>query len=56
LIQEYQLAVDIYTRSDPAPLDANQVEQAVQDAIFAAYDNASNGNRTRGGMKRAYEM
>jgi hypothetical protein len=54
--KEYQLAVDIYTRSDPAPLDANQVEQAVQDAIFAAYDNASNGNRTRGGMKRAYEM
>ncbi|PKX94692.1 secretory pathway Sec39 family protein [Aspergillus novofumigatus IBT 16806] len=54
--KEYQLAVDIYTMSDPAPLDANQVEQAVQDAIFAAYDNASNGNRTRGGMKRAYEI
>ncbi|RHZ59713.1 secretory pathway Sec39 family protein [Aspergillus thermomutatus] len=54
--KEYQLAVDIYTRSDPAPLDPTQVEQAVQDAIFAAYDNASNGNRTRGGMKRAYEI
>ncbi|RHZ65884.1 hypothetical protein CDV55_104419 [Aspergillus turcosus] len=54
--KEYQLAVDIYTRSDPAPLDPDQVEQAVQDAIFAAYDNASNGNRTRGGMKRAYEI
>ncbi|GIK02459.1 hypothetical protein Aspvir_006515 [Aspergillus viridinutans] len=54
--KEYQLAVDIYTRSGPAPLDPDQVEQAVQDAIFAAYDNASNGNRTRGGMKRAYEI
>ncbi|KAH1431275.1 hypothetical protein KXX32_003358 [Aspergillus fumigatus] len=54
--KEYQLAVDIYTRSDPAPLDSNQVERTVQDAIFAAYDNASNGNRTRGGMKRAYEI
>lgn len=26
------------------------------DAIFTAYDNASNGNRTRGGMKKAFEM
>ncbi|GFF80285.1 protein transport protein sec39 [Aspergillus udagawae] len=54
--KEYHLAVDIYTRSDPPPLEPDQVEEAVQDAIFAAYDNASNGNRTRGGMKRAYEI
>ena len=53
---EYQLALDIYTESKPAPLNPVQVEAAVQEAIFTAYDNASNGNRTRGGMKRAYDM
>jgi hypothetical protein len=46
----------LYTNSKSAPLDSTQVEAAVQEAIFTAYDNASNGNRTRGGMKRAYEM
>lgn len=53
---EYELAIDIYTNSKSAPLEPAQVEAAVQEAIFTAYDNASNGNRTRGGMKRAYDM
>lgn len=55
MLAEYQLAVDLYTKSE-SPLNAPQVEAAVQEAIFTAYDNASNGNRTRGGMKRAYDM
>ncbi|CAI7652170.1 unnamed protein product [Penicillium palitans] len=54
--KEYQLAIDIYTNSKSAPLNPTQVEAAVQEAIFTAYDNASNGNRTRGGMKRAYDI
>ncbi|KXG45243.1 Secretory pathway Sec39 [Penicillium griseofulvum] len=54
--KEYQLAIDIYTNSKKMPLKPAQVEAAVQDAIFTAYDNASNGNRTRGGMKRAYDI
>ncbi|CAI7678319.1 unnamed protein product [Penicillium discolor] len=54
--KEYQLAIDIYTSSKTAPLNPAQVEAAVQEAIFTAYDNASNGNRTRGGMKRAYDI
>ncbi|EAW08149.1 secretory pathway Sec39 family protein [Aspergillus clavatus NRRL 1] len=54
--REYQLAVDIYTKASPAPLSPAQVEQAVKDAIFTAYDNASNGNRTRGGMKKAFDI
>ncbi|KAJ5351159.1 hypothetical protein N7452_000133 [Penicillium brevicompactum] len=54
--KEYQLAVDLYTNPKSAPLSSSQVEAAVQEAIFAAYDNASNGNRTRGGMKRAYDI
>lgn len=47
--------MDLYTQSE-SPLNATQVEAAVVEAIFAAYDNASNGNRTRGGMKKAYDM
>lgn len=54
--REYPLAVDIYTGSEPPPLDSAEVESAVTEAIFTAYDNASNGNRTRGGMKKAFEM
>ncbi|KAJ5122128.1 hypothetical protein N7526_009065 [Penicillium atrosanguineum] len=54
--REYQLAVDIYSQSEPSPLSRKQVEDAVVEAIFAAYDNASNGNRTRGGMKRACDI
>ena len=42
--------------SEPAPLNRTQVEAAVRDAIFVAYDNASNGNKTRGGMKKANDM
>lgn len=53
---EYQLAVDLYTQPEAAPLSRVQIEHAVVEAIFSAYDNASNGNRTRGGMKRAYDM
>ncbi|KAJ5208298.1 hypothetical protein N7449_002677 [Penicillium cf. viridicatum] len=54
--KEYQLAIYIYTNSKTTPLNPAQVEAAVQEAIFTAYDNASNGNRTRGGMKRAYDI
>lgn len=52
---EYKLAVNIYTDLT-TPLQASQVEAAVKDAITTAYDNASNGNRTRGGMKKAYDI
>ncbi|OJJ86365.1 secretory pathway Sec39 family protein [Aspergillus glaucus CBS 516.65] len=54
-VKEYKLAVNIYTDMR-APLQASQVEAAVKDAITTAYDNASNGNRTRGGMKKAYDI
>ncbi|KAE8348893.1 Sec39 domain-containing protein [Aspergillus coremiiformis] len=54
-IREYNLAVDIYINSNPA-LSSAQVEQAVKEALFTSYDNASNGNRTRGGTKRAYDI
>ncbi|KAL5335892.1 Sec39 domain-containing protein [Aspergillus crustosus] len=54
-VREYDLAVEIYIRSSSA-LIPKQVEDAVRESIFAAYDNASNGNRSRGKMQRAYEI
>ncbi|PYH97227.1 secretory pathway Sec39 [Aspergillus ellipticus CBS 707.79] len=54
-VREYNLAVSIYMDTG-STLSTAQVEEAVKEAIFTAYDNASNGNRTRGGMKRAYDI
>lgn len=48
---EYHMAVGITGQYKPT-----LVEAAVKEAIYTAYDNASNGNRTRGGMKKAYDM
>ncbi|KAL5001520.1 Sec39 domain-containing protein [Aspergillus recurvatus] len=54
-VKEYNLVVDIYIKSSSA-LNPVQVEDAVKESIFAAYDNASNGNRSRGRMQKAYEI
>ncbi|KKK20314.1 hypothetical protein P175DRAFT_0505186 [Aspergillus ochraceoroseus IBT 24754] len=54
-VREYDLAVAIYLNPNSS-LSPIQVEDAAKEAIFAAYDNASNGNRTRGKMQRAYEI
>ncbi|KAL2821125.1 Sec39 domain-containing protein [Aspergillus granulosus] len=54
-VREYILAIDIYINSDSA-LKPAQVENAIKEYVFAAYDNASNGNRTRGKMQRAHEI
>lgn len=53
---QYQTAVDIYLTKDKGPLDVHEVETCVHESILRSYDNASNGNRTRGGMKRASEI
>ncbi|KAK2801226.1 hypothetical protein FQN51_005541 [Onygenales sp. PD_10] len=55
--RQYTLAVELYA-SPPSrsPLPQDQVESAVTESIFASYDNATNGNKTRGGIKRASEM
>jgi hypothetical protein len=49
------LAVNIYT-ADESPLKPEQVEAAAMETIITFYDNASNGNRTRGRMKKALDM
>jgi protein transport protein SEC39 len=55
-VGNYAAARQIYLGSNPPPLDAHTVEQIVVAAVFSAFDNASNGNRTRGGVKRASEI
>lgn len=53
---EYQSVKRIYVDDEHAPLPADIVKQHLKDAMLNAYDNASNGNRTRGGVKKAFEM
>ncbi|KAF2249166.1 secretory pathway Sec39 [Trematosphaeria pertusa] len=54
----YQLAIQIYiqTPSSHGPLPLHIVEKVVLATAMHHYDNASNGNRTRGGMKRASDI
>ena len=53
---QYGAIRDVYLSTSAAPLSFSEVEARVVSAIFEAYDNASNGNRDRGGMKRANEI
>lgn len=53
---DYDNAVEIYCKQDNGPLPLATVEKTVIDAALASYDSASNGNRTRGGVRKASEM
>ncbi|KAL1600542.1 hypothetical protein SLS60_006928 [Paraconiothyrium brasiliense] len=55
---QFTLVVQLYIRStsDQTPLPLSEVEQVILMAVLHHYDNASNGNRTRGGMKRASDI
>jgi hypothetical protein len=45
------------TELDPtSDLTIKDVEKTIIDTALAAYDNASNGNRTRGGVKKAADI
>lgn len=52
---QFQKARSMYISSSP-PLRPEVVKDHVISAIYSAYDNASNGNRNRGGVKRASDM
>ncbi|KKZ61803.1 hypothetical protein EMCG_00530 [[Emmonsia] crescens] len=55
--RQYALAVELYAKTlTSSPLPPAQIETAVTESIFASYDNATNGNKTRGGIKQASEM
>ena len=52
----YSLAEDTYCKQTSLPLSKETVESTVLNAALSAYDAASNGNRTRGGVRKASEM
>jgi hypothetical protein len=55
-ITGYKLAIQLYCEPRTKLIPKDRVEKSVLDAIFTAYDSASNGNKTRGGVKKASEM
>jgi protein transport protein SEC39 len=52
----YTLARSIYENSSDHPLSEKLLEGTVYSTAMTAYDNASNPNRTRGGLKKCDEM
>jgi hypothetical protein len=49
------LIEQLYLRDD-AVLSSEQTETILLGKALEAYDSASNGNKTRGGMKKANDM
>ncbi|TID24453.1 secretory pathway Sec39 [Venturia nashicola] len=54
----FPLVVKTYIRSEESQhrLSAEDVQFVIIETVLHHYDNASNGNRTRGGMKKASDM
>ncbi|KAI4195246.1 MAG: hypothetical protein LQ350_007305 [Teloschistes chrysophthalmus] len=52
----YDLAVHIYCLPDEGPIPADTLEKTVLGVAMSSYDGASNGNRTRGGIRKASEI
>ena len=51
----YKTPLELYAKKN-APLSSAQVHEAVLEVALSAYDAASNGNRTRGGLKKASDI
>ncbi|KAK5173771.1 uncharacterized protein LTR77_002452 [Saxophila tyrrhenica] len=52
----YQLAINLYLVSAQNYLPAQRIEEVVLEEAMEAYDGASNGNKTRGGVKKANDI
>lgn len=52
----YSVAADIYCKATDAPLPSVTLESTVLNAVYSAYDAASNGNRARGGVRKASDI
>ncbi|KAL6790393.1 Sec39 domain-containing protein [Trichoderma sp. SZMC 28013] len=52
----YTLAKSIYEDSPEKPLAADIIQDTVYQAALRAFDNASNPNRSRGGLKKCDEI
>ncbi|KIW24156.1 uncharacterized protein PV07_09887 [Cladophialophora immunda] len=53
---QFAIVKEVYLDNPSPSLSGSEIEARVVAAILEAYDNASNGNRDRGGMKRANEI
>ena len=53
---QYAASKYLYLEGSTPPLEALTVERQVVAAIYSVFDNASNGNRNRGGVKRASDI
>ena len=51
----YTLPVKIYCKED-SPLPGNVLKESLLHTALSAYDAASNGNRTRGGVRKASDI
>ncbi|KAK4169068.1 protein transport protein sec39 [Cladorrhinum sp. PSN259] len=54
--QRYELARSVYEDSPDKPIATKLMQETIQAAAMAAYDNSSNPNRTRGGLKRCDDI
>lgn len=52
----YDLAVHVYCMQDQRPIADGTLERTILSVAMSFYDGASNGNRTRGGVRKASEM
>lgn len=52
----YEAAGEIYCKKKEPPLTANRTEDTIISSAYHAYDTASNGNRTRGGARKASQI
>lgn len=52
----YSLAVHVYSMQDEHPIPVDVLEKTVLSIAMSFYDGASNGNRTRGGVRKASDM
>ncbi|KAF4980824.1 hypothetical protein FZEAL_3254 [Fusarium zealandicum] len=52
----YTLSRSLYEEASDQPLPASAVLNTVQNSALGAFDNASNPNRTRGGLKKCDEI
>ncbi|KAL8671503.1 MAG: hypothetical protein Q9168_003995 [Polycauliona sp. 1 TL-2023] len=52
----YTVAVHVYCTQDQRPIPEDLVEKTVLSVAMSFYDGASNGNRTRGGIRKASEI
>jgi protein transport protein SEC39 len=52
----YTLARSIYETSPDRPLAKKALHDAIISAAMNAYDNATNANKTRGGVKKCDDM